>query len=246
MFFNRLCVIYDHGCHKRLKDTDSSGTCEVCTPCWFCFSLSSFCRVSENTDHNGYLGIAVRVRREYDCFSREHNKHLCERNRDALSRSLSRGFTKAVVWLLIFLWLVPLPSCTSSFHVLLLEGLQLLAIPTPRRTLLEIIQHKMFLQRQLHFERHSQGSGDGAQWQCACKAFIRVWASPQVLVFFLRENSNWNMTFRDSWGYFIAIIICSVSGCLSAYMHFCMFAYSCVCGDQRSLVFSTLLAGWLG
>lgn len=54
-------------------------------------------------DHSEYLGIAVRVRREYGCFSREHNKHLCEHNRDALNRSLGRGLIKGVVWLLIFL-----------------------------------------------------------------------------------------------------------------------------------------------
>lgn len=175
MFFNGWCVIYDHGYHKRLKDTDHSGTCEVCIPCWFCFSLPGFCRVSENMDHSEYLGIAVRVRREYGCFSREHNKHLCEHNRDALNRSLSRGLIKAVVWLLIFLWLAPLPSCTSLFHIPFLEVLlQLLTIPTLRRTLLEMIQHKTFLQWQLHFERHSPGSGDGAQRQCACQTFIRL------------------------------------------------------------------------
>lgn len=245
MFFNGWCVIYDHGYHKRLKDTDYSGTCEVCAPCWFCFSLSSFCRVSENTDHSGYLGIAVRVRRAYGCFSREHSKHLCERSRDALNRSLSRGLTKAVVWLPICLWLSLPPSCTSSFHAPFPEGLlQLLVIPTPRRTLLVIIQHQTFLQRQMHFERHSPGSGDGAQGQCACQTFIRLWASPQVLVFYLRKNSNCNMTFRDSWGYFIAIVICYVSLCLSVYMHFCVFAYSRVCGDRRPLVLSTLLADW--
>lgn len=130
--------------------------------------------------------------------------------------------------MLVFLWLAPTSFCSSLLYIPFLEGLlQLLASQTPRRVLV-ITQWRTSLLCQLHFERHSLGSGHVARWQSAC------WVPPQVLVFFLRENSNCDVSFRGNWDYFTDTVVFYVSVRMPLCVQICLPIHACV--ETRGLL----------
>lgn len=135
--------------------------------------------------------------------------------------------------MLIFLWLV---SSVFQYHFITYSISRRSSSATGH-----LAQSKTFLQWQLHFGKtFTRVWGYDSVAECLPDIHRALSLTPNGDFFFPRENSNCNMTFKDSWGYFIDIVI--FYRCVHTFMYPDLLAYLCAYGGQRShLLFSTLL-----